>query len=1313
MHSRFLRLSGFIRNTRSGVALAAAVVVLVFSAIPAYFVLDYGNSRQRYLMGEAERHLNGRMLHAQTLLDRAKTMPEIVALTISQAGSPSRFEGTIRNLLVMSGIVESVNIASIYGPATVVHRDPRDQKGPVAVLFPPARMLVIDNKPFVGFGDGSLLMREAFSEVGSGNIARFWGYVTIEASFAYLIQELQLVGLVNDGFGVSLGVQWQSGVAETVIFTGGNHSYAGASRSLPLPGSARLTLTVVPPQAPLGGFQGMAWGGLLLVDVLLFLLTFHLLRRPQFLEREVEARTQEIAAEKVALKNEIAARIKAESYLERSHGLLDSIFEHIPGMIVLKRVSDRRIVRVNRSGERMLGRSRDLLAGRSNEEIYEPELADFLTQGDCQALAQPGLLELPIRCVEMPAAAPRWISYSKTVLRDRDGAPQYILEFGEDLTERENLDRRLMEQLHFREQLIEAFPGPVFSKDVAGRYLAVNVPFEEFIGKPRGELIGKTVFDIAPEHLAREYDAADRALLDAGGKQVYESQVKVADGSVVETMFHKAVFRASDGSKAGIVGIALDISARKNAERTVAHLNRILMVLSEINHLIIRTRESDSLLSEARRILQEKGGFPAVWIHVRRDRTSEFIADPSMRIFAARICDEIENHERRCWPERRLHCDELVCCNPGLAEELRARGLQSLIHLPLRSGDIDWGDIGILGSLGQSFSTEEQSLLEELAGNLSFALGAMHQDERRRQAESKFELSARILENNSEGIFITDGAGRILMVNKAFSTVTGYSADEAIGQTPALLRSGRHDTEFFNQMWRTLEQQGEWRGEVINRRKNGEEFPEWLSISLVRNDAGQVTNHVAVFSDLTARREMEQRVEFLAHYDSLTALPNRAHFGSRVAAALVTAKDQGKQVAVVFFDLDRFKLINETAGQVVADQVLVEVSSRLLAEAKNKLDVARVGGDQFAVLIPGLDSMAQAAHFVQRLQGRLAQPFPNLFEQDIHVSASIGISVFPEDGGEAETLVRNADSAMYRAIEDGGNTYRFFRQEMNERAAERVQLESRLHHAIEHGDLEVHFQPFVAAASGRIAGAEALLRWHCAALGGYVSPAVFIPILEEIGLIRQVGEWVLNQACAQLRRWNRLEGGERFVAVNISAMQLTDDLPGIVAKVIADHGIAPEQLEIELTESAIMRDTEHGICILHELKALGIKLSIDDFGTGYSSLSYLKRLPMTTLKIDRSFVLDIPVDAEAVSITRAIMALGHALHLHIIAEGVETPEQVGFLCHIGCDLLQGYYFSKAVSAAEFIRLLTETPVFALPANGQRTLHLLRDNRLQA
>lgn len=1311
MLNRISRLIHLRPRTRSGAALVSAVAVLAFSVVPAYFALEYGQSRQRYLAEEAERHLSARVLQAQNLIDRAKKMPGIVALTISQAGNPTRFEETIRNLLAMSGIVESVNIASTYGPATVIQRDPRDQKRPISILFHPTTALVMDKKPFIGFGDGSLLIREALSEIDGRGNARFWGYVTTEASFAYLIQELQLLALVNNDFGVSFSVKWQSGAAETLIFTGGDHTEAGTSRTLALPGNAALSLTVVPPPVSLAGFQGMAWLGLLAADLLLFLLTYHLLRRPQLLEREVEARTQEVVAEKAALKKEITARIKAESFLERSHALLDSIFEHIPGMIVLKRVSDMRIARINRSGERILGRSRDLLTGRSNAEIYAPDLADFLTQGDADALARQGLVELPIRRVEMPGATPRWISYSKTVLRDRDGAAQYILEFGEDLTEREELDRRLVEQLHFHEQLIEAFPGPVFSKDLDGRYLAVNSPFEAFIGKPRDELVGKTVFEIAPEHLAREYDAADRALLEAGGNQVYESQVKVADGSVVETMFHKAVFRASDGSKAGIVGIALDISARKQAERRIENLNRVLLVLSEINHLIIHTREREDLLAEARRILQEKGGFPAVWIHVRHEGQSRFIADEPMRQYAARICDEIDNPDRRCWPDRRLHCEQLTCCDRNLASELDQLGLQSLMHLPLRSGDVDWGDIGIMGAAGQSFSEEEQSLLDELAGNLSFALDALHQNERRRLAEGKFELSARVFENNSEGIIITDEANRIVLVNKAFTTVTGYGAEEVIGKTPALLNSGRHSAEFLQQMWRTLEQDGEWRGEVINRRKNGDEFPEWLTISLVRNEAGRVTNHVAVFSDLTARRKIEARVDFLAHYDSLTALPNRDHFSKRLAAMIEEARGQGKRVAVIYFDLDRFKLVNETVGHVAADQLLVEVASRLVAEAKSKLDVARLGGDQFALMIPGVDTTAQAAQFVQKLQSRIGQPFLNFLEEEIHISASVGISVFPDDGDDAESLVRNADSAMYGAIEDGGNTYRFFRQEMNERAAERVQLESRLHHALERGELAVHYQPFVATASGRIVGAEALLRWRCAELGGYVNPAIFIPLLEETGLIRQVGEWVLNRACAEVRRWESSDGAKLFVAVNISALQLNEELPGIVAHAIAEHGISPSQLEIELTESAVMRDTEHGIRILNELKALGVQLSIDDFGTGHSSLSYLKSLPMTTLKIDRSFVLDTPHDPDAVSITRAILALGHALHLNIIAEGVETSEQAEFLAHNGCDLLQGYFFSKAVSAAEFSCLLAETPVFNLPAGAPRTLQLLRGKRL--
>lgn len=1175
----------FIRNTRTGVFLVSVAATLMFLAIPVYFSFSYNREHEDSLTVEALRHSANRMVHAQTLIDRAKTVPGVVAVTIGQAGSPARFEATIRNVLRMSGIVESVSIASIYAPATVIHRDSRDQVKPVDVRFRPSTALSMDKKPFVGFGDGTLLIREALSETDAAGSSRLWGYLTAEASLADLIQELQLVALVNDGFGVHLRIQWQSGTAETVIFTGGNLESAGVSRSIPLAGNALLTLTVVPPAMPFAGMRQSTLIELMVVGVLLFLLTYHLLRRPQLLEREVAVRTAEIAAEKAALKSEISARIQAESFLERSHALLDSIFEHIPGMIVLKRVSDMRIARINSSGERMLGRSRDFLGGRSNEEIFSPALADLLTQGDIQALESAGLVELPVQRVEMPSSSPRWMQFSKTALRDRDGLPQYILEFGEDLTEREE------------------------------------------------------------------------------------------------------------------------------AERRVASLNRVLMVLSEINQLIIYTRDRTRLLEEARRILQEKGGFPVAWMHIRQGGDSQIIADPAMHQCAGKICAEIENPERRCWPQRHLHCQALDCCSIDLSVELHKLGLQSLIHLPLRSGDIEWGDIGILGAVGQTFSAEEHSLLEELAGNLSFALDALHQEEARRAAEYKLELSARVFENNSEGIIITDEENRIVMVNKAFTTVTGYSPEEVIGQSASLLNSGHHSPGFFEQMWLTLEEEGEWRGEMVNRRKNGEDFPEWLTISQVRNDAGKVTNYVAVFSDLTAHRKTEARLDFLAHYDALTSLPNREHFNSRVADILVEAKKQDKRVAVIYFDLDRFKLINETIGHVAGDQLLIEVSNRLLAETNSKLNLARLGGDQFAVLLPSVDSIAQATQAVQRIQARLATPCLNFLDQEIHLSASVGISIYPDDGCDVETLVRNADSAMYKAIEEGGNTYRFFRQNMNEHAAERVQLESRLHHALERGELSVHFQPFVSTGTGRIAGAEALLRWSCPELGGNVSPVTFIPLLEEIGLIRQVGEWVLHQACAEVSRWQAVSKDRLFVAVNISALQLTADLPQLVAAAIAEHDIEPGQLEIELTESAIMRDAEHGVRILYELKALGVKLSIDDFGTGYSSLSYLKSLPMSTLKIDRSFVLDIPRDPEAVSITRAILALGHALHLHIIAEGVETKEQAEFLCQSGCDLLQGYYFAKALPATEFLRLLADSPSLLVPTASQRTLQLLSSKSL--
>ncbi|HEY6898187.1 MAG TPA: EAL domain-containing protein, partial [Rhodocyclaceae bacterium] len=741
-------------------------------------------------------------------------------------------------------------------------------------------------------------------------------------------------------------------------------------------------------------------------------------------------------------------------------------------------------------------------------------------------------------------------------------------------------------------------------------------------------------------------------------------------------------------------------SERKAAERDVVRLNRVLTILSEINKLIIYTRNRQQLLEDARRIIQDVGGFPGVWIKMQDGEQERLIATQGLEPVIRSIYTELDKPSRRCWPKRSLHCQSMHCCDQGLSGELQKLGLKSMLHLPLQSGETQWGDIGILGGIDQVFSDHERELLNELAANLSYALESIHQEERRHIAEDKLELSARVFENNTEGIIISDADNRILMVNKAFTALTGYGADEVIGQTPSILSSGRHDQQFYRQIWAALARDGEWRGEIINRRKNGEDFPEWLTISVVRGEDGRILNHVAIFSDLSARRKIEERLDFLAHHDSLTALPNREHFHRRLEQTLVEAKHKAQRVAVLYMDLDRFKLINESAGHTVGDLLLVEVASRLLSVASCREDVARLGGDQFAVMVPAMGAAEQAEQFVTELQAAIGKPVLDIIDQDIHISASIGISVYPEDSEDADTLLLNADSAMYKAIEDGGNTHRFFHQAMNERASERISLEGKLYHALERGELSVVFQPFVEAETGRVVGAEALLRWHREDLGGSVSPTIFIPLMEEIGLIRQVGKWVLNRACQEVKRWQAIAGDEIFVAVNISALQLDDDLPGIVANAITEYGIAPRQLEIELTESAVMRDAERGIELLHRLKALGIQLSIDDFGTGYSSLSYLKRLPMTTLKIDRSFVSDMPDDLEAVSITRAILALGRSLNLNIIAEGVEAREQVEMLRDNGCDLLQGYYFAKAMTAEAFRSLLKEAPVYSMPPRTQ-------------
>jgi len=1211
----------------------------------------------------------------EELLARSRMLPATIFSVATNAYGANGLAEGLRELMRIHGLASAVFIEPVGQQSMVIPRDagawkgalPRFERGLSQALGAPQVSV-----------DGNQLRVSQAVMAGEGAQQRFWGYVGIRVAMKDLVHELQLPALPDAGYDAQLILQTDRTTAPVVLFDGLGDA-GGASRFIALPRGGFMRFTVGPTSGAPNDLS-LLLAGLLAAAAVLALAAVLLRLRPSPPAQAVARASRDLEQEK-------RARLLAEEYLDRSHAMLDSMLEHFPGLVVIKRADDLRVMRVSQAAEDILGRHRDTLIGRSSEEIYAPEFAEKMHATDRQALSDDGIVEMPLEEVAMPGRESRWLRYRKLALRDRSGAARYVLEFGEDLTERERLYRARQEQVHFVEQLLDAIPGPLFYKDIEGRYLGVNAAFETFYGKSRESFVGRTVYDVAPPDLAAVYDEADRALLADGATQVYESSVQRADGSVAEVIFHKAVFRSKDGRQGGIVGIALDISERKAAERRVQQLNRILTVLGEASHLIMHIRERDELLRRVVALLRERGDFPVAWASIDGEIAPLVLAEPRIADTVARLLDALGRSDP---PRRQLggvHRRLLATVSPVAAAELREAGLDTMIRLPLEFQGAVRGQIGILGSEADLASEDACRLFEELAGNLSRALDTLEQEQARRAAEQKLQLAGQIFENNAEGIIVSDASNRIVMVNKAFTQLTGYSADEVIGRNPGMLKSGRQDEQFYRDLWLSLRLKGEWRGEIVNRRKNGEHYPEFLTISVVRDNAGEVTHYVAVFADLTARKEVEERLEFLAHYDALTALPNRILFTDRLNRAIAQARRAGQRVALYFLDLDRFSLVNDTFGHAGGDRLLQEVSSRLQGVVSEHGSVSRLGGDEFAIFSEGLASDDDADAFARRIQEALRQPL--LWDDhEIHVSASIGVSIFPGDGKDADELAKNADSAMYQAIADGGNTVRFFHQAMNEHSFRRIQLEGRLHHALDRGEFEVYFQPQVEAASGRIIGAEALLRWFHADHAGAAGPTTFIPLLEETGLICAVGEWVLRRAMEEAVKWREISGEDMSVAVNLSATQLSDDdLPRRVGVMLAETGLRSASLEIELTESAVMRDTDRGIRLLENFRQLGVELSVDDFGTGYSSLSYLKRLPITTLKIDRSFVADIPDDEQATTIARAIIAMGHSLGLQIIAEGVESPAQARILRDAGTDIFQGYFFARPMSGDDFRQLL--------------------------
>ena len=579
------------------------------------------------------------------------------------------------------------------------------------------------------------------------------------------------------------------------------------------------------------------------------------------------------------------------------------------------------------------------------------------------------------------------------------------------------------------------------------------------------------------------------------------------------------------------------------------------------------------------------------------------------------------------------------------------------------------------------------SLTRTSTGEPDYFIEVIEDITERKEATERLRLFARIFDTINEGVAVTDASNNIMLVNPAFSTITGYSANEAIGKNPRILHSGLMDKMFYDKMWQSIKKTGRWQGEITDRRKNGETYVEWLSISTMKDERGEFSHHIAVVSDISERKAAEERMVYIAQHDFLTGLPNRMMLHDRLTQAIAHAEREQRKVAVMFLDLDRFKAINDTLGHLVGDKLLQLVAGRISSVARTSDTVSRLGGDEFAIMLPYIENTDDIAMIALKLLASIAGPYV-VDGNEIEVTTSIGISVFPEDGIDSESLIAHADAAMYQAKGNGRNNYQFFTREMNRRTLERILIKNKLSHALERNELFLLYQPQVDLQSGLIIGAEALVRWDNPQYGK-VLPAQFIPIAEENGLIPPIGEWVLREACRQNQEWRKLGLKKITMAVNLSSVQFRQkNLGEIIKAILHESGLAPSGLELEITEGVVMQDAEAAILLLEDMKAMGLKLSVDDFGTGYSSLSYLKRFPIDKFKIDQSFVCDLTTDTDDAVIVSTIISMAHSLKLKVIAEGVETAEQLAFLKQQGCDEIQGYYFSQPVSAEEFTKLLS-------------------------
>jgi len=795
-------------------------------------------------------------------------------------------------------------------------------------------------------------------------------------------------------------------------------------------------------------------------------------------------------------------------------------------------------------------------------------------------------------------------------------------------------------QLHteraFLTSLIDTIPDLIWLKDSTGKYLACNAKFETFFGAKEHQIVGKGDHDFVDSQLADFFLEKDREVLAAGKSLINQEWVTFADSGeevLLETI--KTPMEISQNDLMGVLGVSRDITPLHTAQQALKESEAFFRSYFELG-----------LIGMA--LISAKGE----WVKVNR-YLSEMLGYHEDSLSGATLANY-------------LHPDDLN------------RFEQMLEQLHQKECDSTRTEIRFISKSGPTVHSEIAMSTQQTESGAPHFVTLVSDITERRRAEQQLRLAASVFEHASEGVMITDNKGLIIDVNHAFQKLTGYSAHEVIGRTPSMLKSGHHSEEFFASMWQSLQQDKHWRGEVWNRNKSGEIYAELLNIAAVQNNNGETSHFVSIFSDITQLKEHQHELEKMAHFDALTQLPNRVLLSDRLKSAINNCPAD-KMMAVAYIDLDEFKPINDTYGHDIGDLLLIEVSDRMAECLDKQNEVARLGGDEFIVLLTNLTSASQCQEALAKLISTLSAPF-FIKHNELKISASIGVTLYPEDNADPDTLIRHADQAMYTAKQTGRNRYHFFDPAFDRQTQDQQKAQDEISQALLNREFVLFYQPKINMRTGRVYGVEALIRWQHPTLN-LLPPDSFLPYITDPEVANSLGNWVLDEAISQLRIW-RSAGLNLTTSINISAQHLqSHQFPEQLAQLLDKYPeVPPHTIELEVLETAAFDDVNAATEIIEKCHLLGVRFALDDFGTGYSSLTYLRKFPADTVKIDRSFVMDMLDDDEDKAIVEGIIGLGEAFQREIIAEGVESAAHGRCLLQMGCDHAQGFGIAKPMPA---------------------------------